>query len=144
LAERCVKAGTRPGDTVLDPFIGAGTTALVADRLQRDCIGIDLNTGYTEMAMERCRQDAPLFTSSPPAEDPEDTRMADLFTDMAATERWILHLLAADVAGDRVPRRRLLGDHTRATQRAAVQRRLGCLSSFVRPAGLWVHHPWLT
>ena len=65
-------------------FIGAGTTALVADRLQRDCIGIDLNTQYTTMAMERCRADAPLFTSFPPAEPPEDMRMGDLFTDMAA------------------------------------------------------------
>ena len=65
--------------TVLDPFAGAGTTLLVADRLQRDAIGIELNTAYTEMAMERCRQDAPLFTSFPPAEPPEDERMADLF-----------------------------------------------------------------
>lgn len=70
--------------TVLDPFAGAGTTLLVADRLQRDAIGIELNTAYTEMAMERCRADAPLFTSFPPAEPPEDMRMADLFTDMAA------------------------------------------------------------
>ena len=70
--------------TVLDPFAGAGTTLLVADRLQRDAIGIELNTAYTEMAMERCRADAPLFTAFPPAEDPEDERMADLFTDMAA------------------------------------------------------------
>ena len=44
----------------------------------------ELNTAYTEMAMERCRADAPLFTSFPPAEDPEESRMADLFTDMAA------------------------------------------------------------
>ena len=70
--------------TVLDPFAGAGTTLLVADRLQRDAVGIELNTAYTEMAMERCRADAPLFTSFPPAEDPEDERMSDLFTDMAA------------------------------------------------------------
>ena len=32
----------------------------MADRLQRDAIGIELNTAYTEMAMERCRGDAPL------------------------------------------------------------------------------------
>ncbi len=69
---------------VLDCFAGAGTSLLVADRLQRDAVGIELNTAYTEMAMERCRQDAPLFTSFPPAEPPEDERMADLFTDMAA------------------------------------------------------------
>ena len=66
------------------PFAGAGTTLLVADRLQRDAIGMELNTAYTEMAMERCRADAPLFTSFPPAEPPEDERMGDLFQDMAA------------------------------------------------------------
>ena len=83
LAERCIKAGSRPGDTILDPFAGAGTTLLVADRLQRDAIGIELNAAYTEMAMERCRADAPLFAALPPAEPPEDERMADLFREAA-------------------------------------------------------------
>jgi DNA modification methylase len=83
LAERCIRAGTRLGDTVLDPFAGAGTTLLVADRLQRDAIGIELNPDYTRMAMQRCRDDAPLFTAFPPAEDPETERMADLFADAA-------------------------------------------------------------
>jgi DNA modification methylase len=69
--------------TVLDPFAGAGTTLLVADRLQRDAIGIELNTAYTEMAMQRCRDDAPLFADLPPATDPEDARMADLFGEVA-------------------------------------------------------------
>ena len=68
--------------TVLDPFAGAGTTLLVADRLQRDAIGIELNVAYTEMAMERCKQDAPLFVDVPAA-DPEDERMADLFAEAA-------------------------------------------------------------
>jgi DNA modification methylase len=66
---------------VLDPFAGAGTTLLVADRLQRDAIGIELNPDYTTMAMQRCRDDAPLFTAFPPADDPEEARMADLFAD---------------------------------------------------------------
>jgi DNA modification methylase len=70
--------------TILDPFAGAGTSLLCADRLQRDAIGIELNTAYTELAMERCRADAPLFTAFPPAEPPEDERMADLFANMAA------------------------------------------------------------
>jgi hypothetical protein len=70
--------------TVLDPFAGAGTTLLVADRLQRDAVGIELNVDYTRMALERCRADAPLLTSFPPAEPPEDERMGDLFQDMAA------------------------------------------------------------
>ena len=67
---------------VLDPFAGAGTTLLCADRLQRDAIGIELNTAYTEMAMQRCRDDAPLFVDAPAA-DPEDERMADLFAEAA-------------------------------------------------------------
>lgn len=50
-----------PG-TVLDPFLGSGTTALVADRLGRNCIGIELNADYAAMARKRIEGDAPLFT----------------------------------------------------------------------------------
>lgn len=42
LAERCILAGSRPGDTVLDPFAGSGTTLRAAVTLQRNTIGIDL------------------------------------------------------------------------------------------------------
>ena len=67
---------------------GAGTTLLVADRLQRDAIGIELNPDYTRMAMQRCQDDAPLFTSFPPAEtDAQDERMRDLFRRTQRTER---------------------------------------------------------
>jgi DNA modification methylase len=38
---------------VLDPFIGAGTTALVAKELSRNYIGIELNKEYVKMAKER-------------------------------------------------------------------------------------------
>jgi DNA modification methylase len=66
---------------VLDCFAGAGTTLLVADRLQRDAIGVELSPDYTRMAMDRCRDDAPLFAepSPPPAEPPEEPRIRDLF-----------------------------------------------------------------
>jgi DNA modification methylase len=47
--------------TVLDPFSGAGTTGLVADRLQRSAIMIELNPAYVAMACKRIVQDAPLF-----------------------------------------------------------------------------------
>jgi DNA modification methylase len=70
--------------TVLDCFAGSGTTLLVADRLQRHAIGIDLSTTYADMAKNRVTDDCPLFTSWAPAEDPEDERMRDLFQDMAA------------------------------------------------------------
>ena len=67
--------------TVLDPFVGSGTTALVADRLQRDAIGIDLSIDYAAMAQRRLEDDCPLFTSWAPAEtDAQDERMRDLFS----------------------------------------------------------------
>lgn len=47
--------------TVLDPFCGAGTTGLVADRLQRNSILIELNPKYATMAENRISGDAPLF-----------------------------------------------------------------------------------
>jgi DNA modification methylase len=53
LIEPCIKAGSREGDTILDPFNGAGTTGLVAARLGRNYIGIELNTGYCEMSRQR-------------------------------------------------------------------------------------------
>ncbi len=46
---------------VLDPFFGSGTTGLVSDRLQRDCIGIELNPAYVTMAHNRITNDATLF-----------------------------------------------------------------------------------
>jgi DNA modification methylase len=61
LIEPCVKAGCPEGGTVLDPFFGAGTTGLVADRLGRDCIGIELNPAYAEIARKRIAGDSPLF-----------------------------------------------------------------------------------
>jgi DNA modification methylase len=47
--------------TVLDPFAGAGTTLLVADRLQRDAIGIELSAPYAAMSETRLVDDAPLL-----------------------------------------------------------------------------------
>jgi DNA modification methylase len=63
LAERCIKAGTKPGDMVLDPFGGAGTTGMVADRLGRDATLIEINPAYREIARDRVRADAPLLAS---------------------------------------------------------------------------------
>ena len=53
-------AGVVPS-TVLDPFGGSGTVGLVADRLGRDAILIELNPDYAEMARRRIQGDAPLF-----------------------------------------------------------------------------------
>ena len=61
LIEPCIKAGCPVGGTVLDPFGGSGTTGLVADRLERNAILIELNPEYAEMARNRIKGDAGMF-----------------------------------------------------------------------------------
>jgi DNA modification methylase len=55
LAELCVKAGCPVGGVVLDPFGGSGTTALVAAKLGRKFISIDVNTTYVTMQKRRLK-----------------------------------------------------------------------------------------
>jgi len=61
LIEPCIKAGCPAGGVVLDPFGGAGTTGLVADRLQRDAILIELNPEYAEIARKRIAEEGGMF-----------------------------------------------------------------------------------
>lgn len=61
LPETCIKAGSRIGDTILDPFGGAGTTGLVGDKLGRNAVLIELNPEYAAMAEKRIFTSAPLF-----------------------------------------------------------------------------------
>lgn len=63
LIEPLIKAGCPKGGTVLDPFGGAGTTGLVADRLQRNAILIELNPEYAAIAEKRINGDAPLLAT---------------------------------------------------------------------------------
>lgn len=63
LARRCVLAGCPEGGTVLDPFGGAGTTGLVADRLGRSAVLTELNPEYAAMAHARIHGDNPLFSN---------------------------------------------------------------------------------
>lgn len=55
LVELCILAGVIPGGVVLDPFLGSGTVGAVAKRLLRQCVGIEMNPAYAEMAMRRIR-----------------------------------------------------------------------------------------
>jgi DNA modification methylase len=63
LVEICILAGCPQGGVVLDPFIGSGTTAAVAQRLGRRFVGIDSNPEYCEMARGRIHQ--PTLFSTP-------------------------------------------------------------------------------
>jgi len=63
LIEPCVLAGCPEGGTVLDPFGGSGTTGLVADRHKRNAVLIELNNDYIDIAEDRLKGDAPLFSN---------------------------------------------------------------------------------
>jgi site-specific DNA-methyltransferase (adenine-specific) len=53
LLRRIITASSRPGDVVLDPFSGSGTTALAAKTLGRHYLGVELSPGYAEKSRER-------------------------------------------------------------------------------------------
>ena len=57
IPELCIKAGTKEGDIVLDPFMGSGTTANVAKRLGRKWIGIELNEEYAKFINTKTAQE---------------------------------------------------------------------------------------
>ncbi|WP_423179738.1 DNA-methyltransferase [Stenotrophomonas sp. CASM110] len=59
LIEPCILAGSPAGGLVLDPFIGAGTTAVVAERLGRQWLGCELNPEYAAIAQTRIQQQQP-------------------------------------------------------------------------------------
>jgi site-specific DNA-methyltransferase (cytosine-N4-specific) len=61
LPERCIKAGSRIGDVVLDPFSGSGTTGQAANKLGRRYVGIDLNEEYLAMSLRTRLSARPLI-----------------------------------------------------------------------------------
>ena len=56
LIEPCILAGSRPGDIVLDPFMGSGTTAAVALQHGRQYLGCELNAEYGALQAERINE----------------------------------------------------------------------------------------
>ncbi len=59
VVERAMKASSNPGDVVLDPFVGSGTSAVVAVRLGRRFIGFEINEEYVRLAAKRLDQTQP-------------------------------------------------------------------------------------
>ena len=72
LACRCIVAGSREGETILDPFSGSGTTGMVATEMGRKYIGCELNPEYAEMSRKRINcwkyRDAPKAIQSLPGQ----------------------------------------------------------------------------
>jgi len=60
LLYRVILASTEPGDLILDPFFGSGTTGAVAKKLSRRVLGIDEDANYVEIARERLRRAQPV------------------------------------------------------------------------------------
>ncbi|BEV16833.1 site-specific DNA-methyltransferase [Herbaspirillum sp. DW155] len=57
LVEPCIRAASRPGDFVLDPFFGSGTVGLVAEQLGRRYVGLELHPEYVSLAVSRLSAD---------------------------------------------------------------------------------------
>lgn len=86
LAVRCIVFSTDPGDTVLDPFSGSGTTGEACIRLQRHFIGFEREPEYialTHQRWELARQQLPLMLSSP--DNPDNAPSATTLSLFAAT-----------------------------------------------------------
>ncbi len=75
LLERIIVASSKPGDVVLDPFVGSGTTAAVAKQLHRHWIGIEKEPHYVEIARRRIQEVAPAIFDKI-EEDPRDRSRA--------------------------------------------------------------------
>ena len=61
LIEPCILAGSKEGDTVLDPFSGSGTTGEVALKHNRNYIGLELNPDYAEISRKRLSEAVGMF-----------------------------------------------------------------------------------
>ena len=80
LLARIISASSHPGDLVLDPFVGSGTTCRVAQVLNRRWIGIEINPGYVELSNQRIRAEFEGMDSIDPRSDrtPKDAPQLSL------------------------------------------------------------------
>jgi DNA modification methylase len=69
LLERIILISSNPGDVVLDPFFGTGTTGAVCRRFHRHWIGIEREAAYVELARQRIAQVTPVLPETLPVEE---------------------------------------------------------------------------
>ena len=62
LVRNCIQLTTQASQTVLDPFLGSGTTALVAQSLNRDWIGYEIDDEYIKISNDRLKSSVLSFT----------------------------------------------------------------------------------
>ena len=79
LVERILQASSLPGDFVVDPFLGSGTSAVIARRLGRRFAGVDLNPDYVRLALKR------LDRERPPASTNDGPRTPRTLDELAGT-----------------------------------------------------------
>ncbi len=93
LIERMVLASSNPGDVVVDPFAGSGTTLRVCQQLNRHCLGIEINSDYAKMIDERLAAPFKGFDSIDPRMErvPLDLRREEIRREYLQNhENWFL------------------------------------------------------
>ena len=85
LIERMMLASSKVGDVVLDPFSGSGTTLRVAQQLQRNCVGIEINEHYVEQTKQRLSKPFEGFDSI----DPRMERIPNDLNDKHVREEYL-------------------------------------------------------
>ena len=114
LLDRIIEASSNPGDVVFDPFCGCATTLMVADRLQRSWVGIDISPKAAELVVSRIRDDQGGLLQQITARDdyPQRTDMSDI--PPARTHKHTLYGLQEGICGGceiHFPFRNLTIDH---------------------------------
>ncbi|MCQ2599381.1 MAG: site-specific DNA-methyltransferase [Alphaproteobacteria bacterium] len=82
LLRRVILSSTKPGDVILDPFVGSGTTAAVARELGRQFIGIDRETSYVDAARKRVADIVPIDLSDIEVSNPKRTEIRVAFREL--------------------------------------------------------------
>jgi site-specific DNA-methyltransferase (adenine-specific) len=90
LLGRIIRACSNPGELVLDPFGGSGTTLAVAKKLERRFVGFELSTQYAQNILERlerCQPGEPLDGAAEPLLSAPDTASGRRLDDSSGTEK---------------------------------------------------------